>query len=169
MTIERRETSPEKVAGNILALLKINGFTQRYAQRKCGFSTAFFSELKRRDSKHYPDTQNLLKLCDLFGIKIEEMLYVDYVSVADSKRIREIGPADRGGHGAMTEREKRIKELEQEEKTIIKAVIETERNLSQLSLLLDYLKTRHTGIVTELVSLGKRNILDILKDGAKDL
>ena len=90
MTIERRETSPEKVAGNILALLKINGFTQRYAQRKCGFSTAFFSELKRRDSKHYPDTQNLLKLCDLFGIKIEEMLYVDYVSVADSKRIREI-------------------------------------------------------------------------------
>ena len=69
----------------------------------------------------------------------------------------------------MTEREKRIKELEQEEKTIIKAVIETERNLSQLSLLLDYLKTRHTGIVTELVSLGKRNILDILKDGAKDL
>ena len=83
-------TVPEKVAGNILALLKINGFTQRYAQKKCGFSTAFFSELKRRDSKHYPDTQNLLKLCDLFGIKIEEMLYVDYVSVADSKRIREI-------------------------------------------------------------------------------
>ena len=90
MTIERRETSPEKVSGNILALLKINGFTQRYAQKKCGFSTAFFSELKRRDSKHYPDTQNLLKLCDLFGIKIEELLYVDYVSVADSKRIREI-------------------------------------------------------------------------------
>lgn len=88
--IERRETSPEKVSGNILALLKINGFTQRYAQKKCGFSTAFFSELKRRDSKHYPDTQNLLKLCDLFGIKIEELLYVDYVSVADSKRIREI-------------------------------------------------------------------------------
>lgn len=90
MTIERRETSPGKVKGNILALLKINNFTQSYAQKKCGFSTAFFSELKRRDSKHYPDTQNLLKLCDLFGIKIEELLYVDYVSVADSKRIREI-------------------------------------------------------------------------------
>ena len=69
----------------------------------------------------------------------------------------------------MTEREKRIKELEQEEKTIIKAVIETERNLSQLSLLMDYLKTRHTSIVTELASLGKRNILDILQNGVKDL
>lgn len=70
----------------------------------------------------------------------------------------------------MTEREKRIKELEKEEKTNSNALIEAERNLSpQASLMLDYLKTMHTKFVSALISFGKRNTLDIPQYGEKDL
>lgn len=88
--IERRETSPQKVRDNIFSLIKIRKVTRKEVQRACGFSNGFFVELSKDSRKHYPDTKNLLAICEYFGITIEELLYKDYQAAADSRRIQEI-------------------------------------------------------------------------------
>lgn len=88
--IEHRETSPQKVINNIFALLRIKGISYSQAGKRCGFSTGYFSEMKKHSRKNYPETKNLLKFCELFGVTLEELFYKDYVSVLENRRIQEI-------------------------------------------------------------------------------
>ena len=69
----------------------------------------------------------------------------------------------------MTEREKRIEALEREAKGIANAVQTAEKNMTQLSLTLEYLKKRYTDIISELVSLGKTSVSDIIAKSVEDL
>ena len=68
----------------------------------------------------------------------------------------------------MSDREKRIKKLEKEAKQVFTTVQETEKNLTQLNLLLDYLKTRYASIISEMVSLGKTDVWNIVRDSAEE-
>lgn len=69
----------------------------------------------------------------------------------------------------MSDREKRIEELEREAKGIAAAVQTAERNMTQLSLTLEYLKKRHTDIIFEMISLGKTSVSDIVAKSVEDL
>lgn len=69
----------------------------------------------------------------------------------------------------MSDREKRIEALEREAKGIAAAVQNAEKNMTQLSLTLEYLKKRYTDIIFEMVSLGKTSISAIVEKSVEDL
>lgn len=85
-----RKTSPEKVRDNIFALLEIHELTQEKAGRLCGMHGNYFTMLKSQKLTCFPRLDKLLLVCGALNVSIEDLLYKDYASARDQKRVREI-------------------------------------------------------------------------------
>ena len=85
-----RKTSPEKVRDNIFALLEIRGLTQEKCGKMCGMHGNYFTMLKSQKLTCFPRLDKLLLVCGALNVSIEDLLYKDYASARDQKRVREI-------------------------------------------------------------------------------
>lgn len=83
-----RTTSPEKIKDNIFCLISLKGVSMLSVTNKAGLAHGYLNMLK--SSKGYPDLEKVLKLCEALEVPVEDLLYKDYRSALEQRKLHEI-------------------------------------------------------------------------------